>query len=100
MMFLGAFIVDIAIKHVGLHKRLAYKVLLTVGVKYPAIIVFGFMCAAFVLSMWCSNTATTSMLVPLAKRVLQTAVGQDWANSCTSTQKHRFQVIRPLLAER
>jgi len=72
MLFLGAFIVDISIVHVDFHKRIALKVLLTIGSNAVATL-FSFMCVSYFLSMWCSNTVTTVMLVPFANGLLDTA---------------------------
>jgi len=73
MLFLGAFLVDIAVEHVDLHRRIALKVLLKVGVRRPWVVVAAFMTIAYFLSMWCSNTATTVMLVPFATGLVDSA---------------------------
>ena len=73
MLFVGAFMVDGAIIHTNLHKRVALAVLLKVGVKRPWVVLLTFMGLAWVLSMFCSNTATTVMLLPFAKSLLDTA---------------------------
>jgi len=72
MLFLGAFIVDISIVHVDFHKRIALKVLLLIGSNAVATL-FSFMSVSYFLSMWCSNTVTTVMLVPFANGLLDTA---------------------------
>lgn len=72
MLFLGAFIVDAAIMHVNLHKRIALKCLLLIG-NTPLLVLFVFMSVAYFLSMWCSNTSTTVMLVPFATGLLDSA---------------------------
>jgi len=66
MLFLGAFIVDIAIEQVNLHRRIALAFLMKVGVGYPAITALAFGTVSYSMSMWCSNTATTMMLTPFA----------------------------------
>ncbi len=63
-LFIGGFLVALAIQKWNLHKRIAIKILQIVGVS-PGKILFGFMFATAFLSMWISNTATTMMMVPI-----------------------------------
>lgn len=65
MLLLGGFIIALGIERWGLHKRIALNVVSRVG-SNPGALIFGFMAATALLSMWISNTATTLMMVPIA----------------------------------
>lgn len=63
-LFIGGFLVALAMQKWNVHKRIALKILLFTGVS-PGRILMGFMVATAFLSMWISNTATTMMMVPI-----------------------------------
>ena len=92
LLLLGGFILSTAMEKSGAHRRLALTMVrlfggsgsdsgapssrrgyLTPGRR----LVFGFMAASALLSMWISNTATTLMLLPVALAVLERSEDPD-----------------------
>ena len=68
-LFLGGFLVALAIQKWDLHKRMALKILLVVGVS-PGRILLGFMLGTAFLSMWISNTATAMLMIPILVSII------------------------------
>ena len=68
-LFIGSFILAIAIQKWKLHKRIALNIINQVGVNKSNIIL-GFMIATAFLSMWISNTATSVMILPVGLAII------------------------------
>ena len=70
VLFLGGFMLGIALQRCGLHRRIALTVLVAAG-SGPRRLVGAFMLVTALLSMWLSNTATMMMLAPIGMSVIQ-----------------------------
>lgn len=68
-LYIGGFILAIAIEKWNLHKRIALTVINIIGTSVSKIIL-GFMIATAFLSMWISNTATTVMILPIGMAII------------------------------
>lgn len=69
-LFLGGFVVALAMERWGLHRRIALGIILLIG-GGPARVLLGFMAATGFLSMWISNTACAMMMAPIAIAVIR-----------------------------
>jgi len=68
-LFLGGFILALAIEKWNLHKRIALTIIRFIGVNLNGILL-GFMLATAFLSMWISNTATSVMMLPIGMAII------------------------------
>lgn len=90
-LFMGGFIIALAMEKWNLHRRIAISIISMVGINMDRI-VLGFMIATGFLSMWISNTATAMMMIPIGLAIIkQVADGlKDDPTIDTSSQRFAF----------
>jgi sodium-dependent dicarboxylate transporter 2/3/5 len=69
LLFLGGFIIALAMQKWNLHRRVAITLIGATGTR-PSRIVLGFLLSSAMVSMWVSNTATALMMLPIAASVV------------------------------
>ncbi|MFT7344953.1 MAG: sodium-dependent dicarboxylate transporter 2/3/5 [Lentimonas sp.] len=68
-LFLGGFLLALALEKWDVHKQVARAIIKAIGYSKPRILL-GFILSTALLSMWISNTATALMMLPMAMAVL------------------------------
>ncbi len=68
-LYMGGFILAIAIEKWNLHKRISLNIIKIIGTDISKIIL-GFMMATAFMSMWISNTATSVMMLPIGMAII------------------------------
>ncbi len=68
-LFMGGFIIALAMQRWNLHRRIAMNIVKAVGFS-PGRLIFGFMVATAALSAFVSNTATTVMMMPIGLAII------------------------------
>lgn len=69
-LYVGGFVLAIAIERWNLHRRIALNIISLIGTDINRIIL-GFMAATAFLSMWISNTATAVMMLPIGMAIVK-----------------------------
>jgi len=71
LLLMGGCLLSKALEKTDTHKKIALQMLRLFGGSSERRLVWGFMAATAVLSMWISNTATTLMMLPIALAITQ-----------------------------
>ncbi|KAM6201600.1 solute carrier family 13 member 1 [Rhynchocyon petersi] len=76
LLLIGVICLATSIEKWNLHKRIALRMVMMVGVD-PAWLTLGFMSSTAFLSMWLSNTSTTAMVMPIVEAVAQQIISAE-----------------------
>ena len=88
-LFLGGFVLALAMERWNLHRRIAINIISVMGTR-PDRIVLGFMVATGFLSMWISNTATAMMMIPIGLAITYQVQDALKDNPKVDTSKGNF----------
>ncbi len=95
-LFLGGFLLAIAMEKWNLHRRVALLIIAGIGTDARQI-VLGFMVATAFISMWISNTAATMMMLPIALALISEMTSFDLATADSSGSKVKSNFGRALM---
>uniref|UniRef100_F7EH70 Solute carrier family 13 member 1 n=1 Tax=Xenopus tropicalis TaxID=8364 RepID=F7EH70_XENTR len=76
LLLTGVICLATSIEKWNLHKRIALRMVMLVGVN-PGWLMLGFMFSAGFLSMWLSNTSTAAMVMPIVEAVAQQIINAE-----------------------
>jgi solute carrier family 13 (sodium-dependent dicarboxylate transporter), member 2/3/5 len=88
-LFMGGFIIALALEKHKLHERIALNIIKLTGTSGNGIIL-GFMIATAFLSMWISNTAAAIMMLPIAISVIDLLKKIPSAHQVAEKQQRNF----------
>lgn len=88
-LFLGGFVLALAMERWNLHRRIAINIISVMGTNTDRI-VLGFMVATGFLSMWISNTATAMMMVPIGLAIIYQVSDALKNDPAVDTSKENF----------
>ncbi|WP_100013005.1 SLC13 family permease [Lentibacillus sediminis] len=95
-LFMGGFVIALAMERWNLHKRIAINIISVMGTNTDRI-VLGFMVSTGFLSMWISNTATAMMMVPIGLAIIYQVSDALKGDSSVDTSKENFAFGKSLM---
>ncbi|MFL0582947.1 SLC13 family permease [Solibacillus silvestris] len=95
-LFMGGFIIALAMEKWNLHRRIAISIISMVGTNMDRI-VLGFMIATGFLSMWISNTATAMMMIPIGLAIIKQVADGLKNDPSIDTSPQRFAFGKALM---
>nr|XP_012607296.1 solute carrier family 13 member 1 [Microcebus murinus] len=97
LLLIGVICLATSIEKWNLHKRIALRMVMMVGVD-PAWLTLGFMSSTAFLSMWLSNTSTAAMVMPIVEAVVQQIISAEaeveatQMTYCTGSTNHTLEI--------
>lgn len=95
-LFMGGFVIALAMERWNLHKRIAINIISVMGTNTDRI-VLGFMVSTGFLSMWISNTATSMMMVPIGLAIIYQVSEALKDSGSVDTSKENFAFGKSLM---
>jgi len=89
-LFLGGFLIAMAMQRWNLHRRIALNIINFTGTK-PSGILWGIIIASAFLSMWVSNTATALLMLPIGTSIV--ALASETASVNMQESIENFEVV-------
>lgn len=89
-LFLGGFMMALAVEKSGLHRRMALLMMRMAG-QSPSMLLAGFMFTTAFLSMWISNTPTVVMMIPIAISLVSVLYSGE-SSAVDGQERNNFEV--------